>query len=147
MRKATDATLDAFRRIAMKETRLFIALMLLLAAAPLSALTTEKTPDTKTPETAQRKEQYEKSMEERLRKICRELDELKGKAANMTEEARKEMNRYLEDAEKKQKAAFRKLEEMRRESQKEWKEFIGEMNAAMDEFEKAYKKAKSHLKK
>jgi ATP-dependent Lon protease len=120
MRKATDATLDALRRIAMKETRLFIALMLLLAA-PLSALTTEKTPGTKAPETAQQKEQYEKSMEERLRKIGRELDELKGKATNMTEEARKEMNRYLEDAEKKQKAASRKLEEMRRESQKNGK--------------------------
>jgi DNA anti-recombination protein RmuC len=147
MRKATDATLDAFRRIAMKEARLFIALMLLLAAAPLSALTTEKTPGTKAPETAQQKKQYEKSMEERLRKIGRELDELKGKAANMTEEARKEMNRYLEDAEKKQKAASRKLEEMRRESQKKWKEFTDEMDAAMDELDKAYAKAKAHLKK
>lgn len=41
----------------MKETILFIALMLLLAAAPLSALTTEKTPGTKAPETAQQREQ------------------------------------------------------------------------------------------
>jgi hypothetical protein len=41
----------------------------------------------------QQKEQHEKSMEERLRKIGKELDELKTKAEEMTEEARKDLNR------------------------------------------------------
>jgi TolA-binding protein len=131
----------------MKETRLFIALMLMLAAAPLSALTTEKTPGTKAPETVQQREQYEKSMEERLSKLGKELDELKTKAANMAEQTRKEMNRHIEEAEKKQEAASRKLEEMRKESQEKWKEFTDEMDAAIDELDKAHAKAKSHLKK
>jgi ribosomal protein S10 len=86
-------------------------------------------------------------MEERLSKLGKELDELKTKAANMAEQARKEMNRHIEDAEKKQKVASRKLEEMRKESQEKWKEFTDEMDAAMDELDKAYAKAKSHLKK
>lgn len=88
--------------------------MLLLSAVPLSALATEQTPGTKAPEPVQQKEQYEKSMEERLRKIGKELDELKTKAADMTKEARKEVNRHIEEVEMKQKLASRKLEEMRK---------------------------------
>ncbi|HSB32610.1 MAG TPA: hypothetical protein VLD55_13490 [Candidatus Sulfobium mesophilum] len=131
----------------MKRINQFIALMLLLAAVPLSALAAEQTPGTKAPETVQQKEQYEKSMEERLGKIGKELDELKTKAADMTEETRKEVNRLIEEVEMKQKLASRKLEEMRKESQKEWKKVAGEMNAAMNELEAAYEKMKSHMKK
>jgi len=130
----------------MKRISSLFALMLFLAAVPLSAPATEKASGTKAPQTAQQKEQYEKSMEERLRKIGKDLDELKAEAADLTEEARKEMNRYIEDAEKKQKAASRRLEEMRKESEKKWKEFTDEMNALMDELEKTYEKAKKHLK-
>ncbi len=131
----------------MKRISSLFALMLLLAAVPLSALATEKASGKKAPQTAQQKEQYEKSMEERLRKIGKDLDELNAKAADLTEEARKEMNRYIEDAEKTQKAASRRLEEMRQESEKKWKEFTDEMNAMMKELEKTYEKAKTHLKK
>lgn len=131
----------------MKRINLFIALMLLLTAVPLSALAAEQTPGTKAPEPVQQKEQYEKSMEERLRIIGKELDELKTKAADMTEEARKEVNQQIEEVEMKQKLASRKLEEIRKESQKEWKKVAGEMNAAMNELEAAYEKMKSHMKK
>lgn len=131
----------------MKRINLFIALMLLLTAVPLSALAAEQKPGTKAPEPAQQKEQYEKSMEERLGKIGKELDELKTKAADMTEEARKEVNQHIEEVEMKQKLASRKLEEIRKESQKEWKKVAGEMNAAMNELEAAYEKMKSHMKK
>ncbi len=131
----------------MKGISSLFALMLLLAAVPLSTLATEKASSTKAPQTAQQKEQYEKSMEERLRKIGKDLDELKAKAAGLTEEARKEMNRYIEDAEKKQQAASRRIEEMRKESETKWKEFTDEMNAMMNELEKTYEKAKTHLKK
>jgi archaellum component FlaC len=131
----------------MKMINLFIALMLLLTAVSLSALAAEQTPGTKTPASVQQKEHYEKSMEERLRKIGKELDELKTKAADMTEEARKEMNQNIEEVEMKQKLASRKLEEMRKESQKEWKKVADEMNAAMNELEAAYEKTKSHMKK
>jgi len=128
----------------MKRIDLFIALMLLLIAVPLSALAAEQMPGTKEPEPVRQKEQYEKSMEERLRKIGKELDELKTKAADMTEEERKEMNQHIEEVEMKQKLASRKLEEMRKESQKEWKKVADEMNAAMNELEAAYEKRQNH---
>jgi archaellum component FlaC len=131
----------------MKRIKLFIALMLLLAAVPLFALAAEQTPVTKAPEPVRQKEQYEKSMEERLRKIGKELDGLKAKAAEMTEEARKEMNQQIEEIEMKEKLASRKLEEIRKESQKEWEKVADEMNAAMNELEAAYEKTKSHMKK
>ncbi len=111
----------------MKRIKLFIALMLLLVAVPLFALAAEQTPVTKAPEPVQQKEQYEKSIEERLRKIGKELDELKAKAAEMTEEARKEMNQQIEEIEMKEKLASLKLEEMRKESQKDWKKVADEM--------------------
>ncbi len=131
----------------MKRIKLFIALMLLLVAVPLFALAAEQTPVTKAPEPVQQKEQYEKSIEERLRKIGKELDELKAKAAEMTEEARKEMNQQIEEIEMKEKLASLKLEEMRKESQKKWKKVTDEMNAAMNELVTAYEKTKSHMKK
>ncbi|HET6365541.1 MAG: hypothetical protein ACM30F_03430 [Nitrospirota bacterium] len=131
----------------MKRISLFIALMLLLSSVPLSALAAEKTSGTKTHEPVQQKEQYERSMEERLRKIGKELDELRTNTADMTEEARKEMNQHIEEVEMKQKLASRKLEEMRKESQKEWKKVADEMNAAMNELEAAYEKTISHMKK
>jgi DNA anti-recombination protein RmuC len=133
--------------MAMKRINLSIALMLLLTAVPLSALAAEQTPGSKPPEPVQQKEQYEKSMEEHLRKIGKELDELKTKAAYMTEEARKEMSQHIEEVEMKQKLASRKLEEMRKESQKDWKKVADEMNAAMNELEAAYEKMKPHMKK
>jgi archaellum component FlaC len=133
--------------MALKRINLFIALMLFTSAVPLSALAAEQTPCTKAPEPMHQKEQYEKSMEERLGKIGKELDELKTKAADMTEEARKEMSQQIEEVEMKQKLASRKLGEMRKESQKEWKKVADEMNAAMNELEAAYEKMKSHMKK
>lgn len=83
----------------MKRINLFIALMLFTAAVPLSALAAEQTPGTKAPEPVRQKEQHEKSMEERLGKIGEELNELKTKAADMTEEARKEMSQQIEEVE------------------------------------------------
>lgn len=105
----------------MKRISLFIALMLLLSSVPLSALAAEQTSGTKTREPVKQKEQYEKSMEERLRKIGKELDKLRTNTADMNEEAREETNQHIEEVEMKQKLASGKLEEMRMESQKEWK--------------------------
>ena len=88
-----ERTFDTFSsKVAMKRIKLFIALMLLLTAVLFSALAAEQTPGTKAPKRVQQKEQYVKSMEEYLRKIRKEPDELKTKAADMTEEARKEMS-------------------------------------------------------
>jgi hypothetical protein len=73
----------ASRKMTMKRIKLFIALMLLLTAVPWSALAAEQTYGTKAPKPVQQKEQYKKGMEERLRKIGKELNEFKTKAAAM----------------------------------------------------------------
>jgi hypothetical protein len=95
---------------------------------------------------SQQKDQYRKSMEERLAKLGKELDELQAKAGATAVQARKDMDKYLAEAEKKRKAAFRKFDQMETESARKWKKFTHEMNEAADEFEKAYERAKSHFK-
>ncbi len=97
-------------------------------------------------EKSQQKEQYEKSMEERLRKLGKQLDELKSKAATMAERMKKDTKEDLNAAEKKRKIASQKLEQMRNETEEKWKKFSKKMNEAVYDFEKAYKKAKSHFK-
>ncbi len=129
----------------MKRTQFFTGL-LVLAVLPFATIAADKQPGTAVSESSQQKEQYEKSMEERLAKVGRRLDELKAKSKRMAVEARKDLNQYLVDAEKKQTAAARKLETMRKKSIKTWKKFIRETDAALDEFEKAYERAKAHFK-
>ena len=129
----------------MKKILFVIAIMVSVAAFPVPSTAAEKAVSVTAQDRAQ-KEQYEKSMEERLRKLGKDLDDLKARAATMTKQATKEMNRHIAEAEKKQKAAIHKLEEMKKESQKKWDKFTDEMNAAADEFEKAYEKAKSQFK-
>lgn len=129
----------------MRRFFLFLTTMLLIAVGPHAAYSQEKEQPA-APEATQQKQQYEKSMEERLKKLGKELDELKAKAATMTEHARKDIHRDLAQAEKNQKAASQKLEDMRKESVMKWKKFTSETDAAVDEFEKAFEKAKAHYK-
>ena len=130
----------------MKKLPLMIAVLLLLAAAPWRTYAAGEMKGATSQEATQQKEQYEKGMEERLKKLGRELDELNAKATAMTEQAKKDINRRIAEARTKQKAASAKLEEMRKKSVKKWKQFVSETDAAMDEFEKAYERAKTHFK-
>ena len=130
----------------MKQTLFFLATLFLVAAGPQFLQAVENERSAASQEMSQDKEHYEKSMEERLGKLGKQLDEMKAKAAAMTEQARKDMGKYVADAEKKQKAASRKLAEMRKKSGKKWKKFASEMDAAADDFATAYERAKSHFK-
>ncbi len=129
----------------MKKIVLATVLLVLSALLPLASMPAEQISDPAKQE-EQKKEQYEKSMEERFRKLGKSLDELKARAAVTAEQARKDMDRHLADAEKKRKIAAGKLEEMRAEGKKKWSTFTRELNSAMDEFEKAYERAKAHFK-
>jgi uncharacterized protein YpuA (DUF1002 family) len=130
----------------MKNLPLMIAVLLLLAASPWRAYAAEEAKSATSPETAQQKEQYQQGMEERLKKLGRDLDRLNAKAAAMTEQAKIDINRRIAEAKTKQKTASAKLEEMRKKSEKKWKKFAAETDAAMDEFEKAYERAKAHFR-
>jgi len=98
------------------------------------------------PDTPQQKEQFEKSIEERLRTLGKQLDELKAKAATMTDQVKKDMKEDLNAAEKKRKIASQKMAQMRKETERKWNKFSKEMNEATNDFERAYEKAKSHFK-
>jgi Skp family chaperone for outer membrane proteins len=129
----------------MKPTILILTMTLLIVAGPLTSYSAENE-RAASAQLSQEKEKYERTMEERLSKLGKELDEMKTRASAMSEQARKDMKRYLADAERKQKAASRKLQEIRKESGEKWKKFVDEMDAAADDFAKAYERAKSHFK-
>jgi DNA anti-recombination protein RmuC len=129
----------------MEKAMLMIAILLVLAATPGRAYAAGEAKSATAPEATQQKEQYEKGMEERLKKFGRQLDELNARAADMTAQAKRDINRRIAEARMKQKAASEKLEEMRKQSEKKWEKFTSETDAAMDEFEKAYERAKAHF--
>ncbi len=130
----------------MKRTLYIISILFFIVLSPFLSFADENDKTATTPENSQQREQYEKTMEERLAKLGKQLDELKAKAATMTEGARKEIEQQLAEAEKKRKAASRKLEAMQKKSAAQWKKFSTEMDEAWGEFEKAYEKAKAHFK-
>ncbi len=130
----------------MKRLSFLLAVILFIGAGTLWSYAAETGHQAATSKAADQKKQYEKSMQERLGKVGKKLDELKAKTATLSEQARNDMSRYLSEAEKKQKAASQKLETMRKKSVKKWKQFTSEVDAAMDDFETAFEKAKSHFK-
>ena len=130
----------------MKRILMSLAALFLINFSPLPAFAVEQERPATAPTTTQQREQYEKSIEERLGRLGQQLDELKAKAAGKTEQAREEMKQFLVEAEKKQEAASRKLEEMRKASKNKWQKFSSDMNKAADDFEQAYEKAKSRFK-
>ena len=134
------------RRLPVKQTFFVLTILFLIASGPQFLNAVENEHPATTQEMSQEKEHYEKNMEERLSKLGKKLDEIKAKAAAMTEQTRKDMTQYVADAEKKQKAASQKLAEIRKESGKKWKKFTSEMDAAADDFAKAYERAKAHFK-
>lgn len=128
----------------MKKILLTISVLFFIALFPMSSQAALKSANSGTD--TQQREQYEKSMEERFKKLGKEMDELKARAATMTKQAGKEMDRCIADAEKKRREVSRRLDEMKAESRKKRDKFMNEMNAAMEEFEKAFERAKSHFK-
>ncbi|HYA87906.1 MAG TPA: hypothetical protein VEI57_12670 [Nitrospirota bacterium] len=130
----------------MKLAIFILAIVLFITAAPAVSHSAENDRTASKRQLLQEKGKYEHTMEERLAKLGKQLDEINDKATVMTAHARKDMNQYLDDAKKKQKMALRKLQEIQKESAETWKKFVSEMDAAADSLSKAYEKAKAHLK-
>lgn len=130
----------------MKRIMVTLVALLFISVGQLSSNAAEQKQQLTEPMKMQEKEQYEKSMKERLGKLGQQLDELKAKAATKSDQAGEKMKDYLAEAEKKQKAAALKLEEMRKDSKDKWEKFSAEMDKAAKDFEQAYERAKSRLK-
>ncbi len=130
----------------MKRILFVLSALFFVALGPARSFAAEEEKAAAPSVTSQQKEQYQKSMEERMAKLGKELDELQAKAGTMAAQARKDVDKYLAEAETKRKAAMRKLDEMKTESAHKWTKFTREMNGAADAFEKAFERAKSHFK-
>ena len=130
----------------MKRILFYLTALLFIAISPLLTYGAEMEQKAAAPATSQNREHYENSMEERLKKLGKQLDELQVKAGKAAEQASKEADHQLKEANKKGKAASHELEELRKKSNEEWKKFATGMNKAADDFEKAFEKAKSQFK-
>ena len=87
------------------------------------------------------KEQYERSMHERLGKLGSQLDELKKKAESRSAKVEGQMKNRLADAEKKRQAAELKLKELGLASRDSWRKFSLEMEKSAKEFERSFERA------
>lgn len=128
----------AVRRIMIKT---FIPILFVLSAVLLQPLAGASEKQVK-PETGGdvQKEQSQESLEEKFRKLGRELDELRAKIGPLAEEAGKEMERYKGEALKKGRQAEDRLEELRGVIEDKWNELSEAMNAAIREFEREFER-------
>jgi hypothetical protein len=74
------------------------------------------------------------------------MEELKGKAIGLKEDAKKEFDKEMKEFQKKQEAANQKLKELKSESTKAWEKIKADVDRAIDELEKQYNKMMSRFK-
>ena len=125
----------------MKRIMLSLTMLLVILAGSLSLPVAGEEQQTGRSKAAQEKEEYERSMKERLGKLGERLDELKKKADAEKEHVEVKMKENLAEAEKKRQVAVRKLEELRRESKDSWEKFSIEAEKAAKDFEQAFDRA------
>lgn len=125
-----------------------IALLLstpMLVIAPSASPAAEYRQETAS-RSSQEREQVQRSMEERLRKAGRELDQLKAKVAAAAERTQREVKEQLAEADQRERAASRQLKKLRKESEKGWKKLSAEVSESVADLERACQKVKSHFK-
>ncbi|HEY7724145.1 MAG TPA: hypothetical protein VH880_02335 [Anaeromyxobacteraceae bacterium] len=130
----------------MKRIALLLAAPMLAAIAPSSSPAAGEPREPAARDSSRDREQYERTMEERLRKLGQELDELRAQVAAAAERAGKELEQELRRAEEKHEGASRQLEKLRKESAKRWKKLAGEVNDSLSDLEKACERARSRVK-
>jgi chromosome segregation ATPase len=89
---------------------------------------------------AQRKEEYQKKMEARLKELDEQLDKIRADAQESTEEARAALDKRIEELETQRDAARKKLDEIRKTSAEKWENLKSEMDAVMNNLEEKIEK-------
>lgn len=133
----------------MRSTPVFLALILTLFISGMNAAAAGAEEKSSMPATAvepEQKQKYEKTMQERLRNVGKQLDELKAKAGTKADKAREEINQYFSEADKKGEAAANELQSLRKATNEKWEQVKPTLNKAVDDFEKAIEKAKAKLR-
>jgi hypothetical protein len=94
-----------------------------------------------------KKGEYQKRIETKLKEFKQNLEELKGMAGELKQEAKEEFDQGMKELKKKEEAANMKLKELKSAETKTWEKIKAEMEKAIDELEKQYDKVKFRFKK
>lgn len=92
------------------------------------------------------KESYCTKVEERLRDLVGQVDEMMWKTNNFARKARKRFKRSTEKFRENQKAVTEKVSSIRNASEKSWKDLTEGLTKAMSELEKGFENAVHEFK-
>jgi len=92
------------------------------------------------------KESYSVKMEERLRNLGNQVDEMMWKTKNFTRNARKSFKRRAEKLLESKEAVAEKISEIRNTSSKSWKDLTKGLEKGMNELEKGFESAVQEFK-
>lgn len=92
------------------------------------------------------REGYKKEIQEKLKALDQKIDELKGKAAGLKEETKKEFNKEMTELRKKQEAAKKEWRKVKAAAANKWEKIKAGLDAAVQDVEKAYDKVASRFK-
>lgn len=99
-----------------------------------------------TPGKKEQAEKSDKNMEERLKMVGRQLDQLQVVVSKKAQQIEKDLKRSVQDAKKKNKDVSAKLEQAMKESVSAWKKFSTEFSEEVNKIEKALDNALSDSK-
>jgi len=94
----------------------------------------------------QKKEEYQKALEDKLEAYDEKIDDLSAMAGKAIGDAKTEMEKSIDELKAKRDSAAEKLDELRGSSGEAWEDMKTGMDKAMDDIEKAYEEAKSRFK-
>jgi glucose-6-phosphate-specific signal transduction histidine kinase len=94
----------------------------------------------------QQREQYQKEIETKLRKLDQEISALKAKAPEEGNELRKQFQQEMAELHQKRALAQRKFDKFTASSQQAWRDMKPGVDKAINDLEAAYKRAASDFK-
>ena len=96
--------------------------------------------------TAEQKEEFQKSMEEKLAIVKKEIFELKKTIVNKSDDTQKTMKEQIAALEDKEATLQKDLKKLKKKTGKAWDHMKNGLSSAWDEFTTSYEKAKNEYK-
>ena len=91
-------------------------------------------------------ESYKKEVQEKLKALDKNIDELKGKASELKGDAKAEYDKEMVALHKKQKAAKKEWRKVKRATAANWEKVKAGMDTAVQDVENAYDKVAARFK-
>ena len=96
---------------------------------------------------AEKQQETQRKLEDRLDELNNEIKDLKLKAAKASEKAKAELHEMMKELDKKMAAAKQQLERLKTASARTWEEAKSRTRAALDDLQKTYDRAVERIKK